>query len=81
VGLWVCWQASFWGNNMALDKNEKNRRIKLGILALTLTVLAYAIAKITNDTSGDWFRFALLCVGLAGLIGGELTFTDVLGKK
>ena len=66
---------------MALDKKEKNRRIKLGILALTLTVIAYALAKITNDTSGDWFKFALLCVGLAGLIGGELTFTDVLGKK
>ena len=81
MGLWACWQASFWGNNMALDKKEKNRRIKLGMLALTLTVLAYALAKITNDTSGDWFKFALLCVGLAGLIGGELTFTDVLGKK
>lgn len=61
--------------------DERNRRIKLAVLALVLTVLAYAVAKITNDTSGDWFKFALLCIGLAGIIGGQLTFTDVLGKK
>ncbi len=66
---------------MADNNKEKNRRIKLGILALVLTILSYALAKITNDVSGDWFKFALLCVGLAGLIGGQLTFTDVLGKK
>jgi len=66
---------------MAGNNKEKNRRIKLGILALVLTVVSYALAKITNDVSGDWFKFSLLCVGLAGLIGGHLTFTDVLGKK
>lgn len=60
---------------------EKNRRIKLGILALVLTVGAYALAKITNDTTGDWFKFALLTTSLAGIIGGFLTFTDILGKK
>lgn len=65
-----------------MDKNnERNRRIKLACVALGLTVISYAIAKITNDTSGDWFKFALLCIGLAGIIGGQLTFTDVLGKK
>jgi len=60
---------------------ERNRRIKLACVALGLTVIAYALAKITNDTSGDWFKFSLLCIGLAGIIGGQLTFTDVLGKK
>jgi len=66
---------------MATNNKERNRRIKLGILALALTIVAYALAKITNDTSGDWFKFALLATGLAGIIGGQLTFTDVLGKK
>lgn len=66
---------------MAKDNDERNRRIKLGCLALGLTVIAYALAKITNDTTGDWFKFALLVTGLAGIIGGQLTFTDVLGKK
>ena len=66
---------------MAISKEERNRRIKFGILALSLTVLSYALAKITNDTSGDWFKFSMLCVGLVGLIGGYLTFTDILGKK
>lgn len=66
---------------MAENNKEKNRRIKLGCLALGLTILSYALAKITGDVSGDWFKFSLLCVGLAGLIGGQLTFTDVLGKK
>lgn len=66
---------------MIKNNEEKNRRLKLGILALILTILAYGFAKISGDTSGDWFKFALLCVGLAGLIGGQLTFTDVLGKK
>ncbi len=66
---------------MAISKEERNRRIKLGIVALSLTVISYAVAKITNDTSGDWFKFSILCIGLVGLIGGYLTFTDVLGKK
>lgn len=66
---------------MAGNNKERNRRIKLGILALGLTVAAYALAKITNDTTGEWFKFALLVTGLAGIIGGQLTFTDVLGKK
>ena len=66
---------------MAISKEERNRRIKFGILALSLTVLSYALAKITNDTSGDWFKFSMLCVGLVGLIGGYLTFTDIFGKK
>lgn len=66
---------------MTGNNQEKNRRIKLGILALVLTILAYALAKITGDVSGDWFKFSLLVVGLIGLIGGQLTFTDVLGKK
>lgn len=63
------------------DNEERNRRIKLGLLALVLVVLSYALAKITNDTSGDWFKFSLLATGLVGIIGGYLTFTDVLGKK
>ncbi|GAG09919.1 unnamed protein product [marine sediment metagenome] len=66
---------------MAISKEERNRRIKLGITALSLTVLSYGLAKITNDVSGDWFKFSILCVGLVGIIGGFLTFTDVLGKK
>ena len=66
---------------MATNNKERNRRIKLGILALALTMAAYALAKITNDVSGDWFKFAVLITALAGIIGGQLTFTDVLGKK
>ncbi len=66
---------------MVNNNKEKNRRIKLGILALVLTVIAYLVAKTTGDVSGDWFKFSLLVVGLIGLIGGQLTFTDVLGKK
>jgi len=66
-----------------MDKNneERNRRIKLGFLGLALTVISYAIAKITNDVSGDWFKFSILCIGLAGVIGGCLTFTDIFGRK
>jgi len=63
------------------NNEERNRRIKMGVLALVLTIIAYALAKITNDTSGDWFKFSILCVGLVGIIDGCLTFTDVLGKK
>jgi hypothetical protein len=66
---------------MAVTKEERNRRVKLGIVALALTVLSYGLAKITNDVSGDWFKFSILCVGLVGIIGGFLTFTDIFGKK
>lgn len=66
---------------MENNKAEKNRRLKLGIAALALVVLAYALAKITNDMSGDWWRFSLLTVGLVGFIGGYLTLTDIYGKK
>jgi len=63
------------------NKKEKNRRLKLGVVSLVLVVLAYGLAKITNDMSGDWWRFSLLVVGLVGFIGGYITITDVLGKK
>lgn len=66
---------------METNNKERNRRLKLGIAALALVVLAYALAKITADTSGDWWKFSLLAVGLVGFIGGYLTITDVLGKK
>ena len=66
---------------MAKNSKERNRRLKLGILALSLTVLSYAMAKITGDESGDWFRFSMLCIGLAGFIGGYLTLTDIFVRK
>ncbi len=62
-------------------KDERNRRLKLGILALSLTVLSYTAAKITNDTTGDWFKFSMLCLGLVGFIGGYLTLTDIFMRK
>lgn len=66
---------------MKNNNEERNRRIKLGILALGLVILAYGLAKITNDISGDWFKFSLLVVGLIGFIGGYLTLTDIWGGK
>lgn len=66
---------------METNNKERNRRLKLGIVALALVVLAYALAKITEDVSGDWWRFSLLTVGLVGFIGGYLTLTDIYGKK
>ena len=66
---------------METNTKEKNRRIKLGLLALVLVVLAYTLAKITGDESGDWWKFSLLECGLVGFIGGYLTLTDILGKK
>lgn len=66
---------------MIKNKEERNRRLKLGIAALVLVVLAYALAKITNDTSGDWFKFSLLTIGLVGFIGGYLTLTDIFIRK
>lgn len=64
-----------------MGKVERNRRLKYGAAGLVLVVLAYALAKITNDTSGDWWRFSMLVVSLVFFIGGYLTVTDVLGKK
>ena len=66
---------------MKVIKEERNRRIKLGIVALALTVLSYGLAKITNDVSGDWHKFSMLVAGLVGFIGGYLTLTDIFGKK
>ena len=71
---------------MTEDKSEeRNRRLKFGIAALVLVVFAYILAKITNDVSGDWWRFSLLIVGLDLFIGGYITITDVValrwGKK
>lgn len=66
---------------MEKSKKERNRRVKLGILALVLVVLAYGLAKITGDTSGDWWKFSILTVGLVGFTGGYLTMTDIFGKK
>ena len=66
---------------MAITKEERNRRIKLGLLALVLVVAAYALAKITNDTSGDWFKFSLITVGLIGWTEGCVTLTDIFGRK
>lgn len=63
------------------NNEERNRRLKYGIVGLGLVVLAYALAKITNDVSGDWWRFSLLVVGLVGFIGGYLTLTDIYGKR
>ena len=65
---------------MAENNKERNRRLKLGSIALGLVVVVYAVAKITNDTSGDWWRFSLLAVSLVGFIGGYLTLTDIFGK-
>ena len=66
---------------MTKDNEERNRRIKLGIFAIILVVFAYGLAKITNDTSGDWFRFSLITIGLIGWTEGCVTLTDILGKK
>jgi len=66
---------------MTKNNEEKNRRVKLAIGGLFLVVVSYAIAKITNDVSGDWFKFSILCIGLIGVIGGCLTFTDIFGRK
>lgn len=66
---------------MEKNQKERNRRIKLGILAMALVVLSYALAKITNDTSGDWFRFSLITIGLIGWTEGCVTLTDILGKR
>lgn len=62
-------------------KEERNRRLRFGYLALGLTVLSYTIAKITGDESGDWFKFSMLCLGLVGFIGGYLTLTDIFMRK
>jgi len=66
---------------METNNKERNRRLKLGVLGLVLVVFAYALAKITNDMSGDWWRFSLLTLGIVLFIGGYITVTDVLGKK
>lgn len=66
---------------MALEKKERNRRIKLGILALAIMLIAYALAKISNDTSGDWFKLSLMTIGLIGWTEGCVTLTDIYGKK
>lgn len=60
---------------------DKHRRIKLGFLDLALVVIAYAVAKITNDVSGDWWKFSLLITGLIGWIEGCITLTDIFGLK
>lgn len=64
-----------------INKVERNRRVKMGLLALVFVVLAYALAKIMGDESGDWWKFSLLTCALLGLKGVFLTITDVLGKK
>ena len=66
---------------MTKNNEEKNRRVKLAIGGLILVVASYTIAKLTNDVSGDWFKFSILCIGLIGVIGGCLTFTDIFGRK
>jgi len=66
---------------MEKNNEERNRRVKLGVLALGFVVLSYAVAKITNDMSGDWWKFSLLVVGLVSFIGGYLTMTDIWGGK
>lgn len=66
---------------MAGNNKEKNRRLKLGIVALVLIVLSYAIAKITNDVSGDWWKFSLLATGIIGWTEGCITLTDIFGLK
>ena len=69
------------GNTVKLSNGERNRRLKLGIVALALVVLAYALAKITNDMSGDWWRFSLLITGITLFIGGYITITDVIALR
>jgi len=69
------------GNTVKLSNGERNRRLKLGIAALALVVVAYALAKITGDESGDWWRFSLLTVGLVLFTGGYLTITDVVALR
>lgn len=66
---------------MMETKEEKNRRIKLGLLALAIAILSYIVAKATGDTSGDWWKLSLLTCVLLGLKGALITLTDVLGKK
>lgn len=63
------------------NNEEKNRRLKLGIFDISLVVIAYGIAKITNDISGDWWKFSLLITGLIGWIEGCITLTDIFGLK
>ena len=65
-----------------MAKNEdKHRRVKLGFLDLILVVVVYIVAKITNDVSGDWWKFSLLVTGLIGWIEGCITLTDIFGLK
>lgn len=64
-----------------IDKKERNRRLKLGIGTLILVVGAYILAKVTNDQSGDWYRFSIIVAGVFASIGGYITLTDLLGKK
>lgn len=66
---------------MAISKEERNRRLKLGLLGLVLVVISYAVAKLTNDVSGDWWRFSLLAVGILGWTEGCITLTDIFGLK
>lgn len=66
---------------MTENSKDKQRRLKMGIVALVLIVLSYALAKITNDVSGDWWKFSLLTLGVIGFTGGYLTLTDIYGKR
>jgi len=66
---------------MAVNNGKKKwgRRLGVGIIAIVHADFFYIYGTISDSL--EWsYKWSLLIMGIAGFIGGFLTFTDLMNK-
>jgi len=66
---------------MVKNNEEKNRRLKLGIVVIALVTIAYYTDRFIGIYTGDWKVYAYIVGGVFGFIAGYITLTDIFGRK
>jgi len=65
---------------MALEKEEKERRLKMGIAVIALITIAYYTDRFIGTYTGDWKIYAYMIGGTFAVLGGYITITDVVDR-
>ena len=66
---------------MAISKEERNRRLKMGIAVIVLVTVAYYTDRFGPGTyTGDWKEYAYIIGGTFAVLGGYITVTDVVDR-
>ena len=65
---------------MAISKEERNRRLKLGIAVIALITIAYYTDRFIGTYTGDWKVYAYVIGTVFAIGAGYITVTDAIDR-